>query len=376
MSPSRANIRRKNTKTKGFRYHVRYRPGGRDSKWTHVAVFGSLSDARACARWVDGELAAGRHPTRDDYFAQIAGPQKVTLRDLADRYEQRPMGDSTRKNFHLAVRRLGALADRDIETITGSDVQAWINRLAEELTPSTLNAYRSIVRRIWDYAEIPDNPFAWSMLRIPTGETERKGDPPGHAAFMAILNAISPRYRDALIVLEGTGFRVIELMHLDIGDVDWQQGRIRTSRSKTRHGIRWVPLTDEVRAVLEARFAPEDRIAGTLVFPGFSDHGLRNAMARACKHAGVAHHSPHDLRRRFTSLLKLAGVPDSLIRDIMGHRKLSTTHDDYTFTLLTEPQERLRALSRAVGRMAGLTGEIEDGGVPVGPQTETSEVWS
>ena len=37
------------------------------------------------------------------------------------------------------------------------------------------------------------------------------------------------------------------------------------------------------------------------VFPGFTPDAAKNAMARACKTAGIVHRHPHDLRHRYAS---------------------------------------------------------------------------
>ena len=55
------------------------------------------------------------------------------------------------------------------------------------------------------------------------------------------------------------------------------------------------------------------------MFPGFADSTARQAMATACKLAGLAHHHPHDLRHRRVSLWFQAGESAVQIASWAGH---------------------------------------------------------
>ena len=94
----------------------------------------------------------------------------------------------------------------------------------------------------------------------------------------------------------------------------------RTSRRGTRprRSSRWIPpLFPALLASLGALRALEDRDLEASVLP-FSDRGLRRAMTRACKHAEIPAFTPHDLHYRYISLLVMAGVPLSVVREVVG----------------------------------------------------------
>jgi integrase len=57
-------------------------------------------------------------------------------------------------------------------------------------------------------------------------------------------------------------------------------------------------------------------------------------MRNACKNAGIASYSPHDLRHRFISVKIREGVPVTQI-DI-GHSRKSLTLDTYAHVLIDE----------------------------------------
>jgi integrase len=59
---------------------------------------------------------------------------------------------------------------------------------------------------------------------------------------------------------------------------------------------------------IEATCPPDDRTALRRVFSGAGRQTIGNAMRNACKTAGIANYSPHDLRHRFISV-KMRGNP-------------------------------------------------------------------
>lgn len=347
MSPS-VNIRVRVTRAGAKRWQVRWRAGGRESAWEVIATWDTEREAKACQRWAWGEIAQGRRP---ELRSRLRRPE--TVAELAERYGETystrstaPGESSAKKRWRLVRDRLGSLGPKPAREVTGPDVQAWV--LAQEgLAASSLRQYLSELRRWFEWGEINPNPAAWGQIRVPEERHEAAEDPPSFAEWSAILEALPRAHRPLFIVAEGTGLRLGELRSLTWGDIDWRGARLRVARSKGRtKGIRLVPLVPRVREVLASLAAPEDRIADRLVFTA-GESALRNALARACKHAGTRHHHPHDLRHRFGSLLSLAGVDPALAQKIMGHSNIAML-GRYTHVVLDEPEDRLRELAEAV----------------------------
>jgi integrase len=57
-------------------------------------------------------------------------------------------------------------------------------------------------------------------------------------------------------------------------------------------------------------------------------------MRNACKTAGIANYSPHDLRHRFISVKIREGVPVTQIAAHVGHSRKSLTLDTYSHVLI------------------------------------------
>jgi integrase len=57
-------------------------------------------------------------------------------------------------------------------------------------------------------------------------------------------------------------------------------------------------------------------------------------MRNACKTAGIANYSPHDLRHRYASVKVAEGVPVTDLAAQLGHSKNSMTLDTYSHVMI------------------------------------------
>ena len=191
-------------------------------------------------------------------------------------------------------------------------------------------------------------------------------------AIPGMREGAAPKYRLALIVIEATGMRVGELETLRWGDVDEQEGRWRVAREheKARRG-RWVQVPPDVFAAVSALVPREDRERDGLVFGHVTQAKLRTDMARACRAAGIATYSPHDLRHRRISLWHAAGVPLKQVGERVGQANLSTTADVYTHAISDAEIDRERVMG--VSGLRVQTARTRDGRARSRPPSHAAE---
>ncbi|MCL4836440.1 MAG: site-specific integrase [Thermoanaerobaculia bacterium] len=293
-----------------------------------------MRDARARRDLVAAEIAAGRDPRTllDQLAAADRGGR--TLRDLAERWAagRVDLADETRKNIRSHLRRilptLGHMAPADI---TAADVQTLVATLVADLKPASVRRYVTTLRQILDAAGADPNPAR--TVRLPRIVTEEPQPPTGRQ-LLAILDHVPARYRLPLILLEQTGIRVGEACSLTWGDVDLaeQRLRLRAARTKTRRA-RWVQMPGWVADAVADTCPPDDRAAERPVFPGLTGDVAKNAMARACRAAGIPVFSPHDLRHRRGSLWHGQGVPAKELAARLGHARASMSLDVYAHVM-------------------------------------------
>jgi integrase len=341
-------ITRRKTKT-GYSYVVRYRLGGRAYPIQHGGSFRTLREARTRRDLIAGELAAGRNPA----LALAALTQVSQAKNLAEwaeeyRTSRIDLADETSKNLASHLKRiLPTFGDRDPQTITWGDVQAWVAKIATDLKPSSVSRYMATLRLLLDFAGIDPNPARDRRVKLPTIVVEEPS-PPTAKQFLAILDSVPRRWLLPLMLMEQTAMRVGEVHSLAWGDVDVAENRLRLRAGETKiRRARWVQVPAWLMNELALSCPLEDRTAERRVFPGCTPAVVGNVMWRACQAAGVPSFSPHDLRHRRLSIWHLGGVPAKVLAERAGHARASMSLDVYSHVLLDPsevPVERFRAL--------------------------------
>jgi site-specific recombinase XerD len=141
---------------------------------------------------------------------------------------------------------------------------------------------------------------------------------------------IGIRDRALLTLLYGTGIRASECSGLKEQDINWEEGTIHVT-GKGGHE-RTVPLNEEVLHVLrQYRLARGGAKAHEPFFRSREGNALsRNAIyERVRRHAHQARIakrvSPHRLRHTFATHLVQEGVGLVTLRDLLGHRQVTST---------------------------------------------------
>lgn len=230
--------------------------------------------------------------------------------------------------------------------IGADDVAAYqARRLQERAAPKTINleigTLRAILRRHRLWANIqPDV----KMLRTADITGRCLSADEEHALLKECRNSRSQSLYVAVEIALGTCMRLSEIRLLCWNQIDFDRREIRVGTSKTEYGAgRVIPLSERVRTVLEfwASRSPDRRL-NEFVFPkekyggrGSRDcFGFTQAFAYATnpnlplgdwkeawegakKRAGVACRF-HDLRHTGCTRMLEAGVPFSVVSDIMG----------------------------------------------------------
>jgi len=169
--------------------------------------------------------------------------------------------------------------------------------------------------------------MAARLLEMPDTETER-----------------GRRDRALLEMIYGLGLRLAEVVGLDLGDLDFDGGRVKVLGKGNKERI--LPLAgcadQALRVYLEQRLEPvvwRDLIDGIIrgddrtrpVFEGRPGRRIarRTVQSRVARYAtelaGMAGVSPHTLRHSFATHLLDGGAGIRVVQELLGHRHLATT---------------------------------------------------
>jgi integrase len=201
-------------------------------------------------------------------------------------------------------------------------------RLEGGTGPATINRDIAVGRRMLNIAE-KQRLIGFNPYREITLLDEKKGRRQPHILTFdeedRIL-AVAPAHIRALAVLIlETGMRSNrEALALRWENVDFGGNVIRVCESKTRAGVRCVPLSARCKAEL-VRWR-------NVVGPAFSDYvfpnmrtptcplkDVRRSWAKALADAGFTYFWLYNLRHSFASRLSAAGVSDVFVAQMLGH---------------------------------------------------------
>jgi integrase len=295
-----------------------------------------MKEARVRRDLIAGELAVGRNP-RDILRAMIEEPRTKTLARWAAEWQasRLDLAEASARALGVHLRRiLPVFGEREPQAIAWTDVQAWLGSLAADgLRPGTIHQYVTTLRLLLDFCGADPNPARDRRVKLPRMVSEEP-TPPSAKQFIAILDYVRPHWRLPLVVMEQTAMRVGEVHGLACGDVDLAESRFRLAGGKTKsRRARWVQVPVWLMEEIAATCPFDDRTPERRVFGGFTEAGARQAMASACRLAGIPSFSPHDLRHRRLTIWHHDGVPAKVLADRAGHAKASMSLDTYSHVL-------------------------------------------
>jgi integrase len=160
--------------------------------------------------------------------------------------------------------------------------------------------------------------------------------------YEALLGHCSPRLSAIVQLAYWTGMRRGEILGLRWDQVDFKHKVINLEASDTKtQEKREVPLTDELVGIIQ-------RTPKTLGCPYVFTHkgqrikNIKTAFWNAVRAAGIKDFRFHDLRHCAVTNLRKAGVSDSVIMSISGHR----TYAMFRRYNRIDREDRLEALNR------------------------------
>ncbi len=194
------------------------------------------------------------------------------------------------------------------------------HRTGMPLSNSTLNrdigVLKSIVNRAVFNGLLEKNP----IQRVRAFKEESRDRTLTNEEYQALLGYCSPRLSAIVQLAYWTGMRKGEILGLRWEQVDFQNKVITLEAADTKtQEKREVPLTEALLGFLK-------RIPKTLGCPYvFTERGkrildIKTAFLKAVRAAGIKNFRFHDLRHCAVTNLRKAGVNDSVIMSISGHK--------------------------------------------------------
>jgi integrase len=256
-------------------------------------------------------------------------------------------------------RLLGAVRVGKIEAETIAEYQR--RRLDEGVSGRTINLEVSLLRLVLKKAR------RWARL-----EEDIENLPVNRDVIAAVLPAdrkrhlfevamSKPEWSRAFycaIVAVNTTARKIEILRTRYRDVDLARGIWTIPKSKTKGGVREIPLNPEAQTAFARMMQAGEMLGGGdpehFIFCACENkqfdftrpqNSVRTAWRKLTAAAGLKGFRLHDLRHQAITELAESGAPDSVIQSIAGHLS-KKMQDHYTHV-------RLQAKEKAVSALGG-----------------------
>lgn len=316
-------LRRADGSLRSSRWWIAYSGNGREIR---ESAGKTEAEARKILRARLKQLASGRWIEPEQ--------ERLTIGELLDSYEahlQTRHAKATRSiHSHLRPVR-AAFGDKRGANLRVADLESYRReRLAVGMARQTIDHELGALRAAYSLAKkqerisrVPHFPmFRENNVRrgwVDLSEAER------------IANALPEPLRTLALFARASTWRKSEVESLTWEQVDWPAREVRLFDSKNGRG-RVLPLDDYLFGLIERMRAqreyasPSGPALSRFVFHRKGRHvgDWRKAWKRACGIAGRPDALFHDLRRSGIRDLVRAGVPQSVVMAISGHRTIST----------------------------------------------------
>ena len=248
---------------------------------------------------------------------------------------------NTLEGYASAIRchLLPAWAEREVETITHDEVQAWVDSVptygaAAKAYKTFRQVYRWTLRklqlRIWDVTQGIELPRA-PVVRRPTVTA---------AEEQRTLRGIVGQPWEAVVLLEAAlGLRRCEACGVDWSDIDWRTGWVHVQRgahwvggevveyaTKTKLSDRWLKLPRW--ALSRLRQIRGQRKAGR-VRGGLAPHQIAGRFRRFCRRHGLPWVPMTCLRHSWATISLEAGAAIEDVSVALGHSTVDTCIQHY-----------------------------------------------
>jgi len=285
-------------------------------------------------------------------------PKSVSISALVEHYRTEELSDENQRKafstkqaykFYLKnwiVPRWGTSSLKDVKPVA---VESWLKSVPR--SRGSKAKIRNIMSALFNHARR----YEWTdrnpiTLVRQSAKRERVPEVLTEEELQALIPELSLRDRVLVLLDACTGLRVGELLGLKWGDVDFENGQVRVTRSvvdqvvgdcKTEASQKPVPLDSFLAQELLTwrSHCPynqdEDWVFASPLTKGRQPYWPENLMKRgirpAAKRAGIVKHiSWHTFRRTFSTLLKANGEDIKTVQELLRHANSRITLDIYT----------------------------------------------
>ena len=252
-------------------------------------------------------------------------PSKDPINQLRQEMKLRNFSPKTVKSYCYYITNCIEWSSKSAREIGGNDVRAYLERLAQDHSASTLNTAYSALQ--FYFVKILHRNFFASIPRakkskfLPTVLSREE-------VVALILGINNPKHNCIVSLLYGAGLRVSEVVRIKMRDIDFDRFVLRVFQGKGKKD-RYTLLPKTLQPILlnQKRLKlPESYLFTSERGGRLEERTVQKIVSMSALRAKISKRvSPHTLRHSFATHLLENGTDIRYIQELLGHAKLATT---------------------------------------------------
>ena len=242
----------------------------------------------------------------------------------------------TMKGYECAYHHVSSISHRPINEITYMELQNIISDMLKSgLSYSSCKKVRSLLNQLYSFAIINDWCSKSYSQYLNIGHNIPKR--PRKVFTTNQINRLWSINAELPLILLYTGMRASELINLKSTDINRKQRYLKVTSSKTKAGIRIIPIHHRIWPFIESRLSNK-WIIDERNYVSLS-HTFKSTM-----NAINSQHTPHDCRHSFATRLDDVGANYNAKRLLLGHASSNVTDGVYTHKSLRQLRKAIEML--------------------------------
>jgi integrase len=262
-------------------------------------------------------------------YLGIIESKKLLFEELCEEYLQFSKANKTpqshRRDQTSIKNLLSVFKGRLIAKISAYDVEYYMNKRRDKVTPATVNRELSCIKHMFNKA------VQWGYLVTnPLRMVNKYKEPPGRVRYLSeleirrLLQHCTEHIKPIIIMALHTGMRKGEILSLKWSDID-MHNRTITIRKTKNNEVRILPINNALYRILKVMWQQLDNqyVFSNTEGKPYSD--IKVGFRAALRRAGIKDFRFHDLRHTFASRLVMAGVDIRTVQVLLGHKDIRVT---------------------------------------------------
>lgn len=343
--------------------------GSRCRKWRLKVIVNGRQKTRRFTG-TKKEAKAELERFRADLGRETYSGETLTVREYFDRYSASRVAsgnvsvetvDRWSSRFNAICRHIG---DKQILDLKPMDIEIAYAALRRGDSPSgkplsgtylasiQATCHGAFERAVRDRL-IPSNPFA--AVERPRIDTEEKSalTMPDVIELASQLDPLNKQHM-AIMLMVFQGLRRSEAVNLKWADVDFANSEITVRKSKTKAGLRTIPISGAIQDALIRRYIDMDTrsCADGYVVSDWGDpitpHAVNRWWQRNAASLGLDGFTPHQLRHTYATMLAESDVHPKMMQALLGHESPMTSMKIYAHVHESAKRDAVAALDSAL----------------------------